>query len=48
MTMILPELKTKKRAEELQKKIEQTNDLIDEMYGLTDKEIESVEEVVDG
>jgi predicted DNA binding protein len=44
-------LKTKERAEELDAKIEQTDALIDEivyeLYGLTDEEIEIVEEAVD-
>jgi len=43
-------LKTKERAEELDAKIEQTDQLIDEivyeLYGLTDEEIEIVEEAV--
>ncbi|MDB2275516.1 TaqI-like C-terminal specificity domain-containing protein [Halorubrum ezzemoulense] len=43
-------LQTKERAEELDAKIEQTNRLIDEivyeLYGLTDEEIEIVEEAV--
>jgi hypothetical protein len=41
-----------KRAEELDVKIQQTNDLIDEtvydLYGLTDEQIESVEKTVAG
>jgi type II restriction/modification system DNA methylase subunit YeeA len=41
---------TKARAEELEAKINQTDDLIDEivyeLYGLTDEEIEIVEEAV--
>jgi len=41
---------TKARAEELDAKIEHTDDLIDEivyeLYGLTDEEIEIVEEAV--
>jgi len=43
-------MQTKKRAEELEAKIEQTDELIDEivyeLYGLTDEEIEIVEEAV--
>ena len=43
-------LRTIERAEELDEKIEKTDDLIDEivyeLYGLTDKEIEIVEEAV--
>ena len=43
-------LETKERAEELDAKIEQTDALIDEivyeLYGLTEEEIEIVEEVV--
>lgn len=43
-------LRTKERAEELDAKIEQTDELIDEivyeLYGLTDEEIEIVEEAV--
>ena len=43
-------LRTKERAEELDAKIEQTDALIDEIvyesYGLTDEEIEIVEEAV--
>ncbi|QUO49202.1 restriction endonuclease [Halorubrum ruber] len=43
-------LETKERAEELDAKIEQTDALIDEivyeLYGLTDEEIEIVEEAV--
>jgi len=43
---------TKERAEELEVKIERTDDLIDEivyeLYGLTDEEIEIVEEAVNG
>ena len=43
-------LRTKERAEELDEKIEQTDQLIDEivyeLYGLTDEEIEIVEEAV--
>ena len=45
-------IQTKERAEELEKKIERTDDLIDEivyeLYGLTDEEIEIVEEAVSG
>ncbi|MHC3438310.1 Eco57I restriction-modification methylase domain-containing protein [Natrialbaceae archaeon A-gly3] len=45
-------LETKARAEELEEKIEKTDALIDEivyeLYGLTDEEIEIVEEAVDG
>lgn len=44
-------LQTKSRAEELEGKIERTDDLIDEivyeLYGLTDEEIEIVEEAVE-
>ncbi len=44
-------LETKERAEELDKKIKQTDQLIDEivyeLYGLTDEEIEIVEEAVE-
>jgi len=43
-------LQTKERAEELDEKIQRTDDLIDEivyeLYGLTDEEIEIVEEAV--
>jgi predicted DNA binding protein len=43
-------LETKERAEELDAKIEQTDEPIDEvvyeLYGLTDEEIEIVEEAV--
>lgn len=43
-------LETKARAEELEEKIEKTDALIDEivyeLYGLTDEEIEIVEEAV--
>ena len=43
-------IKTKERAEELEAKIERTDDLIDEivyeLYGLTEEEIEIVEEAV--
>lgn len=43
-------VETMERAEELEAKIERTDDLIDEivyeLYGLTDKEIEIVEEAV--
>jgi type II restriction/modification system DNA methylase subunit YeeA len=43
-------LRTKERAEELDEKIEKTDELIDkivyELYGLTDEEIEIVEEAV--
>lgn len=43
-------LETKERAEELEEKIEKTGELIDEivyeLYGLTDEEIEIVEEAV--
>jgi len=43
-------MQTKKRAEELEAKIEQTDELIDEivyeLYGLTDEEIDIVEEAV--
>jgi len=43
-------VETKERAEELEAKIERTDDLIDEvvyeLYGLTDEEIEIVEEAV--
>nr|WP_238386909.1 restriction endonuclease [Natrialba swarupiae] len=43
-------LETKARAEELEEKIEKTDDLIDEivyeLYGLTDEEIEIVEDAV--
>nr|WP_239640347.1 restriction endonuclease [Halorubrum terrestre] len=43
-------LETTERAEELDAKIEQTDELIDEivyeLYGLTDEEIEIVEEAV--
>jgi hypothetical protein len=43
-------VETKERAEELEKKIEETDELIDEivydLYGLTDEEIEIVEEAV--
>ncbi len=43
-------LETKERAEELEEKIEKTDELIDEivyeLYGLTDEEIEIVEEAV--
>ncbi len=43
-------LRTKERAEELDAKIEQTDQLIDEfvyeLYGLTEEEIEIVEEAV--
>lgn len=43
-------LQTKSRAEELDRKIERTDELIDEivyeLYGLTDEEIEIVEEAV--
>ena len=43
-------IETKERAEELEAKIERTDDLIDEivyeLYGLTDEEIEIVEEAV--
>jgi hypothetical protein len=43
-------VQTKERAEELEAKIERTDDLIDEivyeLYGLTDEEIEIVEEAV--
>jgi hypothetical protein len=43
-------IETKDRAEELEEKIERTDDLIDEivyeLYGLTDEEIEIVEEAV--
>ncbi|QIO21733.1 Eco57I restriction-modification methylase domain-containing protein [Haloarcula sp. JP-L23] len=43
-------VETKERAEELEAKIERTDDLIDEivyeLYGLTDEEIETVEEAV--
>jgi len=43
-------IKTKARAEELEAKIESTDELIDEivyeLYGLTDEEIEIVEEAV--
>ena len=43
-------LETKERAEELDAKIEQTDQLIDEivyeLYGLTEEEIEIVEEAV--
>lgn len=45
-------MQTKQRAEELERKIEQTDDLVDEivyeLYGLTDEEIEIVEESVSG
>jgi hypothetical protein len=43
-------VETKKRADELEAKIEETDELIDEivyeLYGLTDEEIEIVEEAV--
>ncbi|ELZ56536.1 putative restriction/modification enzyme [Halorubrum hochstenium ATCC 700873] len=43
-------LETVERAEELDEKIEKTDDLIDEivyeLYGLTDEEIEIIEEAV--
>jgi len=43
-------IETKERAEELEAKIERTDELIDEivyeLYGLTDEEIEIVEEAV--
>ena len=43
-------VETKERAAELDEKIEKTDDLIDEivyeLYGLTDEEIEIVEEAV--
>ena len=43
---------TKERAEELEEKIERTDELIDEivyeLYGLTDEEIEIIEEAVNG
>jgi len=43
-------LETKERAEEIDAKIEQTDELIDEivyeLYGLTDEEIEIVDEAV--
>jgi type II restriction/modification system DNA methylase subunit YeeA len=43
-------IETKEHAEELKAKIERTDDLIDEivyeLYGLTDEEIEIVEETV--
>ncbi|MCG1002043.1 restriction endonuclease [Halobacterium noricense] len=43
-------IETKQRAEELDERIERTDDLIDEivyeLYGLTDDEIEIVEETV--
>ncbi|WP_449289552.1 hypothetical protein [Natronorubrum sediminis] len=44
-------LETKERAEELEAKIEKTDELIDEivyeLYGLTEEEIEIVEEAVE-
>ena len=47
---VADDLETKERAEELDAKIEQTDALIDEIvyesYGLTDEEIETVEEAV--
>jgi hypothetical protein len=47
---VADDLETKERAEELDAKIEQTDALIDEIvyesYGLTDEEIEIVEEAV--
>ena len=43
-------VETKQRAEDLEEKIERTDELIDEivyeLYGLTDEEIEIVEEAV--
>jgi len=45
-------VETKERADELDEKIEKTDDLIDEivydLYGLTDEEIEIVEDAVSG
>ncbi|MEM4782261.1 MAG: hypothetical protein QXG03_11980 [Halalkalicoccus sp.] len=45
-------LRTKERAAELDEKIEKTDELIDEivyeLYGLTEEEIEIVEEAVNG